>query len=73
MQYFFIYFEKKLILKQVAQWATISHLGTSFLATGGYVILFHKFYDFSMTIQVFSKFHDFSMHGTFFRDFPGFP
>ena len=47
-------------------------LTASFLATGGFVKLFHKFHDFFMVIQVF-KFHDFSMHVNFFRDFPGLP
>ena len=48
-------------------------LTASFLATGGFIKLFHKFHDFSMIIQVFIKFHDFSMYGTLFGDFPGFP
>ena len=37
----------------------------SFLATGGFVRLFHEIPWFSMNIQIFFKFHDFFMHGTF--------
>ena len=52
----------------------------SFLATGVFFKLFHKFHDFSMIIQVLSnymifhdypsfiKFHDFSIHGTVLSD-----
>ena len=47
-------------------------LTASFLATGGFVKLFHKipwfFYDYSG----FFKFHDFSMHGTFLKWFSRF-
>ena len=48
-------------------------LTASFLATGGFVKLFHKIQLFFHDYSGFFKFHDFSMHGTFFLDFPGFP
>ena len=47
-------------------------LTASFLATCGFIKLFHKIPLFSMIIQLFFKFHDFSMHGTFFVFFQVF-
>ena len=46
-------------------------LTASFLATCGFVELFHKI-PFVHNYSVFLKFHDFSVYGTFFSDFPGF-
>ena len=43
-----------------------------FLATGGFVKLFHKFPWFFHDYSGFFKFHDFSMHGTFFSWFSRF-
>ena len=48
-------------------------LTASFLATGGFVKLFHKIPLFIHDSSDFFKFYDFSMHGTFFSDFPGLP
>ena len=47
-------------------------LTASFLATGGFVILFHKIPSFLHDYSSFFKFHDFSMHETFFSDFSRF-
>ena len=48
-------------------------LTATFLATGGFVKLFHKFHDFSMIIHVFSNSMIFPYMELFFRDFTGFP
>ena len=53
----------------VARKQTVKHthfvcLTASFLATGGFVKLFHKIPWFFHDYSGFIKFHDFSMHGT---------
>ena len=60
---------------QVARKLAVGHTKcptASFLATGGFVILFHKIPWFFHDYSGFFKFHDFSMHGTVFSDFPDF-
>ena len=44
-------------------------LTASFLATGGFVKLFHKIPCFIHVYLGFFRFRDFSIHGTFFLDF----
>ena len=66
------------IYPSVARKLAVRHIScvcltASFLATDGFVKLFHKIPCFFHVYSGFFRFHDFSMHGAFFLDFQDFP
>ena len=69
---------RKLAVRHAKLWkVAVRHtcfvcLTASYLATGGFIKLFHKILWFFHDYSGVFKFHDFSMHGTFIGDFTGF-